>query len=137
MFTAIDISTSALVAQRARLDAIAGNIANSSTTRNERGELEPYKARHVTFQADNRVSTAGGGVGVRVSSVEISDNPPLQRYDPGHPDADPETGFVSTPNIDQVTQQVDALAAARAYEANIGVIEITRDLGAQTLRIIA
>ena len=45
MLSSIDISTSALVAQRTRLDAISGNIANMSTQRNEEGEITPYQAR--------------------------------------------------------------------------------------------
>jgi flagellar basal-body rod protein FlgC len=32
---------------------------------------------------------------------------------------------------------VDALEATRAYEANIGVIEVTKNLSEHTLRIIA
>ncbi|MDP6466805.1 MAG: flagellar basal body protein, partial [Pirellulaceae bacterium] len=39
MISALDISTSALVAQRVRLDAISSNIANMSTVRNENGEM--------------------------------------------------------------------------------------------------
>lgn len=137
MTNALDISTSGLVAQRARLNAISGNIANISTTRNERGELQPYKPRYVTFQTNSEITTAGGGIGVRIGSVETSNAAPNTRYDPGHPDADPQTGIVSTPNIDLTTEFVDALQATRAYEANIGVMEITKDLGARTLQIIA
>ena len=54
MLSALDISTSALVAQRMRLNAISSNVANVSTQRNENGELEPYQARFVIFQADER-----------------------------------------------------------------------------------
>ncbi len=39
MFSALDISTSALVAQRVRLNAISSNLANVSTTRSETGEI--------------------------------------------------------------------------------------------------
>jgi flagellar basal-body rod protein FlgC len=35
------------------------------------------------------------------------------------------------------TEFVDALEATRAYEANIGVLEITKDMGQRTLQIIA
>jgi flagellar basal-body rod protein FlgC len=35
------------------------------------------------------------------------------------------------------TEFVDALEATRAYEANVGVIEVTKNLTEQTLRIIA
>jgi flagellar basal-body rod protein FlgC len=35
------------------------------------------------------------------------------------------------------TEFVDALGATRAYEANVGVIEITKDMSRQTLQILA
>jgi flagellar basal-body rod protein FlgC len=136
MLSALDISTSALVAQRTRLDAISSNIANMSTTRNEEGKTAPYDPRYVVFQTDSKISSPGGGAGVRVASVEYSTKPPLVKHEPGHPDADAD-GNVRYPNVDMTTEFVDALEATRAYEANIGVIEITKDLGAQALRIIA
>jgi flagellar basal-body rod protein FlgC len=136
MFSSFDISTSGLVAQRSRLNAISSNIANMSTTRNELGEAEPYRPRYVTFQTDTSITSPGGGAGVRVASVEMSSAPPLMKYQPGHPDADPQ-GYVRYPNVDMTSEFVDALQATRAYEANIGVMEITKDLGQQTLRIIA
>lgn len=136
MFSALDISTSALVAQRTRLDAISSNLANMSTTRNERGEAEPYTPRFVTFQTDTDMTTTGGGQGVKVASLEYADVDPLLKQIPGHPDAD-ENGMVAYPNIDMTTEFVDALSATRAYEANIGVIEITKDLGQRTLQILA
>jgi flagellar basal-body rod protein FlgC len=43
MIPALDISTSALVAQRTRLNAISSNLANMSTTRNENGESRPIR----------------------------------------------------------------------------------------------
>lgn len=136
MFSTYDVSTSGLVAQRARLDTIASNLANISTTRNERGEIEPYRARYVSFATDAEKTTSGGGIGVRVESVKQSDSDPVLRHQPGHPDADPVTGMVAVPDIDMTTEFVDALEATRAYEANIGVMEITKDLGRQTLQII-
>jgi len=136
MFSALDISTSALVAQRTRLDTISSNLANMSTTRNERGEAVPYTPRHVVFQTDSTLSTSGGGQGVKVSSIEYADVEPRKKHEPGHVDAD-EDGYVYYPNIDMTTEFVDALSATRAYEANIGVIEITKDLGQRTLQILA
>jgi flagellar basal-body rod protein FlgC len=136
MFNTFDVSTSALVAQRQRLNAISSNIANISTTRNEKGEPEAYQPRYVTFQTDADVATNGGGMGVKVGTVEYSQAPPLLKYEPGHPDANPK-GFVAYPNVDMTTEFVDALEATRAYEANIGVLEITKDMGNRTLQIIA
>jgi flagellar basal-body rod protein FlgC len=136
MFTSLDVSTSGLVAQRARLNAISSNIANMSTTRNERGEAEPYQPRYITFQTDTAVTTPGGGAGVRIGSVEHSTEPPKMKYEPGHPDAD-DRGFVRYPAVDMTMEFVDALEATRAYEANIGVIEVTKNMSEHTLRIIA
>ncbi|MCA9258739.1 MAG: flagellar basal body rod protein FlgC [Planctomycetales bacterium] len=136
MFTAFDVSTSGMEAQRARLNAISSNIANMSTTRNERGEAVPYAPKYVTFQTNESIATAGGGVGVKIGSVEQSKEPPRMKYEPGHPDAD-ERGFVAYPNVDMTLEFVDALEATRAYEANIGVLEVTKDMGRRTLQILA
>lgn len=140
MFSAIDISTSALVAQRTRLNAIASNIANLSTTHNEAGEALPYQRRIAVFQTDERSDAPLGAAGVRVSSIEIAQAEPRWKYEPGHPDAvkeGPRQGWVAYPNIDMTTEFVDSLNATRAYEANVGAIEITKDLTQQTLKILA
>ena len=138
MLPALDISTSALVAQRTRMNAISGNLANMSTTHNEKGEPVPYRPRFVVFQTDDNVGTPGAA-GVKVSSVEIDDVEPRYRYQPNHPDAireGPHAGYVAYPNINMMTEFTDALEAARAYEANLGAIEIAKDLAQQTLRIL-
>ena len=136
MFNALDVSTSGLVAQRTRLNAISSNLANMSTTRNEAGEAVPYTPRFVVFKTDEDITTSGGGQGVSVDRVEYADVEPNMKYEPGHPDANAD-GYVAYPNIDMTTEFVDALGATRAYEANIGVIEVTKDMGARTLQILA
>jgi flagellar basal-body rod protein FlgC len=140
MFSALDISTSALVAQRFRLNAISSNLANVSTTRNEAGELEPYQPRFVVFQTDSNVRSPEGAVGVQVASVEVSAREPRYKLQPGHPDAiqhGPKKGYVAYPDINLVQESVDALEATRAYEANVGVIEVTKNINQTTLRILA
>jgi flagellar basal-body rod protein FlgC len=107
-----------------------------STTRNELGEPEPYKPRFVTFETDTALTTSGGGAGVKIGSVEQSNEPPQMKYEPGHPDAD-ERGFVHYPAVNMTMEFVDAMEATRAYEANVGVIEVTKNMSEQTLRIIA
>ena len=138
MLPALDISTSALAAQRVRMNAISSNLANMSTTHNEAGELVPYQPRFVVFQTDEEVGMPGAA-GVKVSSVETDDVEPRYRYQPNHPDAireGPRTGYVAYPNVNMMTEFTDALEAARAYEANLGAIEITKNLAQQTLRIL-
>ncbi len=140
MISALDISTSALVAQRTRLNVISGNIANMSTVRNEDGELKPYQSRYVVFQTDDEIATGNGASGVKVASVEKEDQEPRYKYQPGSPLAiksGPKKGYVAYPNVNMTEEFVDALEATRAYEANIGVMEITKNLGRETLRILA
>jgi len=139
MLSAMDISTSGLVAQRMRMNAIAGNLANMSTTRNEYGELEPYQRRFTIFETDDAVGS-NGAAGVAVASVQSEQSEPLWRYEPDHPDAmkeGPHEGYVAYPNIKMMTEFTDAIEAARSYEANLGAMEITKNLEQQTLRILA
>ena len=50
-FNSFDISASGLYAQRMQMDAISSNIANVNTTRDENGNINPYKRKVVTFSA--------------------------------------------------------------------------------------
>lgn len=135
MFPALDISTSGLVAQRMRMHVCSGNIANISTTHNERGERVPYQPRFAVFQTDDSIG-ANGATGVKVAAVETAKVEPLWRYEPGNPEANAQ-GNVAYPNVDMMTEMTNALEAARAYEANLGALEITKNLEQQTLRILA
>ena len=140
MISALDVSTSALVAQRVRLTAIANNIANLSTTHNESGEVEPFQPRYTIFEADDSVRGPYGVSGVKVGSVKIADVEPRWRYQPNHPDAakeGPHAGYVAYPNVDLMSEFTDALETTRAYEANLGVIDVTKEMVQQTLRILA
>jgi len=139
MFPALDVSTSALVAQRMRLNAVSSNIANMSTTRNEAGESTPYEPRFVVFEAEP-IADAPGAAGVRVAEVGQERQEPIWKYQPGHQDAlkeGPRQGWVAYPRISLMTEFTDAIETTRAYEANVGVIEVTKDITQQTLRILA
>lgn len=139
MMRAIDISTSALVAQRVRLNTVSGNIANMSSLTDETGKAKPYQARQTVFQTDDELTTSGAA-GVKVSEILTDKSEPLYRYEPHHPLAIEEgkwKGYVAYPNINLTEQMVDALEATRAYEANVGVMEITKDLSRESLSIIA
>lgn len=140
MLSALDISTSALMAQRVRLTGIANNIANLSTTHNEAGEPQPYQPRYTIFETDEAVRGPYGAAGVKIGSVQIADVEPRWKYQPGHPDAmkeGPHAGYVAYPNINLMSEFTDALETTRAYEANLGVIDATKEMVQQTLRILA
>ena len=136
MLNLLDISTSGLVAQRQRLDTIAGNIANANATRNADGEPSPFLRRLVSFHPEPQASASQAGVGVNYT-VDIDRTTPTRRvHEPGHPDADAD-GYVTYPNIDVMTEFVNAMEAGRAYEANISAMEITKQLAQMSLQIIA
>ena len=140
MIPALDISTSALVAQRIRLDTVSSNLANlTSMERDENGNMQPYQARYVVFQTDDALETKHGGVGVKVASVETEKIEPLYRWQPSHPYAikdGPKKGYVAYPRVNMTAEMVDALVATRAYEANIGAMELSKNMAQQSLRIL-
>jgi flagellar basal-body rod protein FlgC len=128
----LDISVSALAAQRVRMDTVAGNIANAFTTRNANGEAEAYRRRFVVFaEGDGR-----GGPGVHVARVAEDWSPGRLVHQPGHPDADAR-GYVTYPNVELSTEMVNALEASRAYEANITAMQVTKSMLSSTLRLLA
>lgn len=138
MYGALETSTSALVALRTNLDVIAGNIAMKDVTRNHAGNPVPYRRRVPLFAPG-----APGDKdkpGVHVAAIVNDPSPFGLRWDPGHVDAIKEgkgKGFVRVSNVDYHTEMVNAMVAARAYEANVTVIETTKSMAASTLRLIA
>jgi flagellar basal-body rod protein FlgC len=140
MFGAMDISMSGLLAQRARLTAVASNIANISSMRNEKNELAPYQARYVVLQTEKNSERNSAAAKVQIAKVDTTTVEPSYRYDPTHPLAmksGPHQGYVAYPNVDMMSEFVDALEATRAYEANVGVLEISKNMAQQTLRLLA
>ncbi|MBI4717335.1 MAG: flagellar basal body rod protein FlgC [Planctomycetes bacterium] len=138
MYGVLDISTSALVAQRANLDVIAGNIAMKDVTRDEDGNSVPYRRRVALMAAGD--GGEGGRPGVHVTAVVEDPSAFGLRWDPDHVDAvkeGPEQGYVRISNVDYHTEMVNAMAAARAYEANVTVMEAAKSMVTSTLQLIA
>lgn len=134
MLRTLDISTSGLVAQRHRLDTIAGNIAHVNTTMDADGNIAPYRRRLITFMADG-ADDKSQGVGVKYR-VELDTQTEFRSvYDPSHPHAD-KKGIVKYPNVDIITEFSNALLATRAYEANIAVVDMTRQMTEQSMQIL-
>src|SRR4051812_44292349 len=133
MFGAFDISTSALNAQRIRLDTIASNIANIDTVIGPDGKPAPYRRIFPVFQAQR---TPDGGAGVSVKSIEEDQSPFTKKNEPGSPAAD-ANGWVSYPNVNLSTEYVNALETTRAYEANITAVETTKSMMNSTLHLLA
>ena len=139
MFSTLDISTSALVAQRTNLDVIAGNIAMKDVTRDEAGNPSPYRRRVALFAAGDG-SRGGKAPGVHVAKIVEDPTALGLRWDPGHVDAikeGREKGYVRVSNVDYHTEMVNAMVAARAYEANVTVAEMAKRMMTTTISLIA
>jgi flagellar basal-body rod protein FlgC len=131
-FSSIDISASGLFAQRMRLDTIANNIANATTTRTDQGG--PYRKQQVVFKAYTGESDDPLTRGVQVEGIVESSDPPKMIYDPGNPDAGPD-GRVAMPNVNVVEEMVDMITATRSYEANIQAIGAAKTMASKALEI--
>ncbi|MFS8640679.1 MAG: flagellar basal body rod protein FlgC [Symbiobacteriaceae bacterium] len=152
LFGTMDIAASGMTAQRLRLDVIANNLANASTTRTPGGgpfrrQVPVFQERALPFwqvlarrwrQSIPEATPGPGAVpvggGVRVAAVVADPSPPRLVYDPGHPDAGPD-GYVAYPNVDPLVEMVNLLAATRAYEANVTVFAAARAMALRALEI--
>jgi len=138
MYGALDISTSGMIAQRARMTAISANIANRNSVA---PDGTPYQARRVHFAPGDPTSRtkSGRALGVHVQEVEIDQSPFNLRWDPGHKDAikaGPSAGYVRESNVNPIFEQVNAMQASRAYEANAVAAEATKNMIGQALRLL-
>jgi flagellar basal-body rod protein FlgC len=136
LFRVLEISGSALLAERLRAEVTAANLANAETTKTETGG--PYQRMNVVFGA--RPVPFGGFNGmmlasladlhaedVRVVSLAADNTPPVRRFEPGHPDADAQ-GYVSYPAINPAEEMVNLMGAARSYEMNASAVASTKNM---------
>ncbi|MFH2093646.1 MAG: flagellar basal body rod protein FlgC [Pseudomonadota bacterium] len=161
LLNAAKISGTALTAHRTKLNVIAENLANVDTTRTKEGG--PYRRKMVVFKGDDIDSFQSviekkrlkreqsgiqlspiefesekkqdNGTGVRVDQIIKSQEDFRLVYNPAHPDADPNTGYVKMPNVDHLTEIADMLVAKRSYEASTTVLSATKDMILKALEI--
>lgn len=141
MYGALDVSTSGMIAQRTRLEVAAANIANKNTVLDSAGRVNPYRRRVAYFApGDPSAKTAAGRErGVHVREIGLDAAPFKLQYDPSNPYAyqdGPNKGYVPMPNIDPVIENINAMEASRAYEANLAAAEATKTMMAQALRLV-
>jgi flagellar basal-body rod protein FlgC len=138
MFGALDISTSGMMVQRTRLTAISANLANRNSVM---PDGTPYRAVRVSFSPGNptAASPEGQSLGVHVAAVENDQSPFNLRWDPTNPLAiksGEKQGYVQDSNVNTVVEQVNAMQASRAYEANAIAAEATKAMLSQALRLL-
>ena len=137
LFGVLQISGSALKAERLRAEVVTSNMANAETTRTPEGG--PFKRRMVVFAtqpvARSQGSTATAAPGVAVRQVLVDNAPAIRRFDPTHPDADAK-GYVSYPDINPIMEMTDLMGAVRAYDLNASAVQATKSMIQQSLDIL-
>lgn len=128
----MDISASALTAERTRMNLISSNLANANSTRTVEGG--PYKRKDAVFSSTLDKAEAKMGSGVEVVEIIEDQSLPRLQYDPGHPDANSQ-GYVAYPNVNVVEEMADMMAATRAYEANLTAMKAGMSLQMKALEI--
>jgi len=136
-FSSMDISASALSAERTRMNLISSNLANVNSTRTAEGG--PYKRKDAVFTATSTKGSFGAALGhatdarrVEVTQIQEDQNPPRLQYEPNHPDAD-ASGYVAYPNVNVVSEMADMITASRSYEANITAAQAAKAMAIKTL----
>ena len=141
LLTTLKISSSGIAAQKKRMAAISSNIANAQSTRTAEGG--PYRKKEVVFGSEPaRESFSEILEGeldaqaeqVHATEVISTDNPPILKYEPNHPEAN-EQGYVAYPNINVMEEMANMISASRAYEANINVMNTTKGMAMKALEI--
>lgn len=140
VFDIFKISASGMKAQRTRMEVVASNLSNVHTTSTEEGG--PYRKKDVVFKAaDVSDDKSFSGVfskkieGVKAETIQESDKPFEKVFNPNHPDADDE-GYVTFPNVNLMEEMTDMMAATRAYEANVNVLNTTKDMFLKTIDLL-
>lgn len=141
LFGMLEVSGSALAAERWRAEVVAANMANAETTRTPQGGA--YRRQLVVFRAQPMqrfplvlASLRHNQAGVRVDQVVADPSPLPRRYEPGHPDADPQ-GYVNYPNVNPVMEMTDLLSAVRAYQLNAAAVQASKSMIQQALQILS
>jgi flagellar basal-body rod protein FlgC len=137
IFAALKISSSALTAQRSRIDVVSSNLANLETTRTPEGG--PYRKRDVVFRAVPQGGDFDRVLGNTLQTVEVAEirtnpAPPRMVFDPAHADANPQ-GFVAMPNMNLMEEMADLMTATRSYEANVTAIQSAKRMALKALEI--
>lgn len=137
-FRASEISAAGMLAQKARVEAAALNLANMSTSIAPGAEgYRPVTAliRTVTAPFASRLQSKERPLMLaKATLVAHTGAATRSNYEPGHPHAD-AAGMVAYPAVDHTQEMMTVMAALRAYEANLAVLQVTKMFAAKALEI--
>ena len=126
------VAASGMRAQTDRMKVIAENIANANSTATAKGG-DPYRRKIATisqnFDRELNATLVQAG-------KPLSDKSDFKsQYDPGNPTADAQ-GYVKLPNVDSLVEVMDMREAQRSYEADLSVMDATKQMLAKTVDLL-
>jgi flagellar basal-body rod protein FlgC len=126
------VAASGMHAQTERMKVIAENIANANSTSPVKGG-DPYR---------RKIATVSQSFDSELGATLVSSGKPLadksefkSQYDPGNPNADAQ-GYVKLPNVDSLVEIMDMREAQRSYEADLTVMETTKQMMSNTVNLL-
>ncbi len=133
-FSIFDIAGSGMNAQSIRLNLVASNISNANSVSSSLKDV--YKSRQPVFAAQLRdvLDKNNSATGVDVKGVIESQAPAVMEYSPNHPMADKD-GYIYKPNVNTIEEMANMMSASRSYQNNIQVLDTSKQLMLQTLRM--
>lgn len=133
LFSAMMISSKGMQAQSTRVRVISENVANASTAALSPDE-DPYTRQTITFK--NVMDREAGMKLVEVDKIDKDTEKPYSvEYMPDHPGAN-EAGYVKMPNVNSLIEMMDMKEAQRSYEANLGMVESSRNMIMSTIDLL-
>ena len=128
----MSVAASGMRAQSERMKIIAENIANANSTATEKGG-DPYRRKIATIKSsfDREL-----GASLVAAGKPMNDKSEFKsQYDPGNPNADKQ-GYVKLPNVDSLVEIMDMREAQRSYEADLTVMDSTKQMLAKTVDLL-
>ncbi len=136
LFSGMRVSSSALSAERTRIDVISKNIANAESTSMPDGS-GPYRRQVVNFAPilERALDGSTSVAGMHVGSITPDTTTPFPvLHDPSHRDHDAQ-GNVLMPNVNVVSEMADLILAMRSYEANLNAQDNFVKMAERALRL--
>ncbi|HUE64027.1 MAG TPA: flagellar basal body rod protein FlgC [Rhizomicrobium sp.] len=128
----MSVAASGMRAQTDRMKVIAENIANANSTSPVKGG-DPYR---------RKIATVTQNFNDELGATLVSASKPLtdksefkSQYDPGNPNADSQ-GYVKLPNVDSLVEIMDMRDAQRSYEADLQMLDTTKQMMARTVDLL-
>jgi flagellar basal-body rod protein FlgC len=124
-----DISGRAMSAQLLRLNTTASNLANAGSISGSADTA--FRSIKPVFRT---VSDRAGVATVSVDKVVAAGAQPTKHHDPSHPLAD-KNGDVWEAGVDSAQEMVEMIESSRQYENNVQVLQTSKTLTLDTLRL--